>query len=263
MRTLPAALAAMSTAVVLATSLARGLAQTNPPVISFHNNGRLTFTKMTNAASYRVEWASSLSKGAWTNFSAAAAALDNIISPGSGTVTVLVPMFYRVVATVEESYDLVITEIMYDPAAVADAGGEWFEVFNRGSKTVDLNGLRIESGAELHVISNRVPLLVPAGGYLVLGRSVDPLANGAAPVDYGYSGITLLNSADSIALYHGTNLIDSVSYSASSPFPTVTGASIYLKMNALSGTANDSGTNWAASTVVFGGGDRGTPGAAN
>jgi hypothetical protein len=238
-------------------------AQSELEITSFRGNGELTFNKITNAASYRVEWAASLSTNTpWTNFAAAAAALDNIVSPGTGTVTVAVPMFYRVVATLQ-SYDLVISEVMYDPSVVPDSTGEWFEIYNRAPYSVDLNGLRIASGAESHVISNATPLVVAAGGYIVLGNSIDPSANGNTPVSYRYAGITLANISDSIALYDGANLIDAVAYDETAGYPSATGASIYLKSNALSQTANDVASNWALSTATFGSGDRGTPGAAN
>jgi len=63
---------------------------------SFHRNGELEFNQIPNAASYRVEWASSL-QGEWKPFSELAA-LDNIVPTGEGNVIVTVPLFYRVVA---------------------------------------------------------------------------------------------------------------------------------------------------------------------
>jgi len=65
---------------------------------SFDLPGRITFTKATNAAQYRVEWAASAG-GAWTNFMAAASAMDGFVSPGDGIATCSVPMLYRVVMT--------------------------------------------------------------------------------------------------------------------------------------------------------------------
>jgi formylglycine-generating enzyme len=65
---------------------------------SFETSGKLTFNELTNAAKYRVEWASAVG-GPWTNFTGAAGLwLDNIPATGSGSVTASVPMWYRVVA---------------------------------------------------------------------------------------------------------------------------------------------------------------------
>ena len=41
---------------------------------------------------------------------------------------------------------------MQNPAAVTDANGEWFEVYNPMSVAADLNGLSIQSGSGSHVI---------------------------------------------------------------------------------------------------------------
>jgi len=66
---------------------------------SFSSAGELIFNEVTDATEYRIEWSSSPS-GSWTNFATAGAELDRISASGSGVVTRLVPMLYRVVATV-------------------------------------------------------------------------------------------------------------------------------------------------------------------
>ena len=66
---------------------------------SFDGTGRLTFNEISTATVYRVEWAPTPA-GPWTNFTAAAFAMDAIVAKGSGIVTCSVPMCYRVVATV-------------------------------------------------------------------------------------------------------------------------------------------------------------------
>jgi formylglycine-generating enzyme required for sulfatase activity len=66
---------------------------------SLDRSGRLTFPEISTAETYRVEWAPSPG-GPWTNFTAAATALDEILASGPGSVTRPVPACYRVVATV-------------------------------------------------------------------------------------------------------------------------------------------------------------------
>ncbi len=83
--------------VLLALIVASGRAE-NFAIQSFDGTGRLTFNEVSTAKTYRVEWAPTPS-GPWTNFMAAASALDEIIAKGSGIVTCSVPMCYRVVAT--------------------------------------------------------------------------------------------------------------------------------------------------------------------
>lgn len=70
-------------------------AQSDRPVQSSETPGRITFNKLTNAIRYRIEWFSPASN-AWTNFGMPQ--FDAIVSPGTGTVTVNVPMLYRVKA---------------------------------------------------------------------------------------------------------------------------------------------------------------------
>ena len=39
--------------------------------------------------------------------------------------------------------DLVVTEIMNNPAVVTDNVGEWFEIYNNSGREINLNGLEI------------------------------------------------------------------------------------------------------------------------
>ena len=71
-------------------------------ITSFTGNGMLTWSYPTNnVLNYRVEWAS-VAGGPWTNFSEAAAML-NTIAPTGETMAAEIPMFYRVVAEVQNT----------------------------------------------------------------------------------------------------------------------------------------------------------------
>ncbi len=70
-----------------------------PVIESFDSPGAIRFNKVAGATGYRVEWAPS-AYGPWTNFSAAAQALDDIPATDEETITVSVPMVYRIVAVV-------------------------------------------------------------------------------------------------------------------------------------------------------------------
>ncbi len=110
---------------------------------SFDSTGRLIFDEIANAENYRVEWASSPS-GPWTNFSAAAAALDHIPAMGSGSVTSSVPVFYRVVASL--------------PPPPPD-----FVVINSGSSSYLING---EANRALHLVRGQTyTISVNASGH--------------------------------------------------------------------------------------------------
>ena len=159
--------------------------------------------------------------------------------------------------------EVFVTEMMINPAAVSDTGGEWFEVYNKGSDThVDIDGWTIRDlGANVHVIDNGAPLLVPPQGFVVLGRNSDPAANGGATVHYQYSSFTLTNSGDQIELVDINGTVDvTVAYASSIVF---NGASTTLDPGAFDATANDDPADWCAATSSLPGGDKGTPGTAN
>ena len=160
--------------------------------------------------------------------------------------------------------NLVITEIMQNPGSVRDTAGEWFELFNPGAAPVDINGWTIrDDDSDSHVIANGGPLVVPAGGTLVLGRNGDPAQNGGYRADYVYSGINLANGDDEIELIDlAGQIVDRVAYTGVAPWPDPTGRSMELQNPSLD---NNDGSNWSAATTrgesfVSSGTDRGTPG---
>jgi len=156
----------------------------------------------------------------------------------------------------------VIHEILQNPAAVNDSAGEWFEVFNPTATPFDLDGWTIQDNdIDSHVIANGGPLVLPAGGFLVLGNNGDSLTNGGVAVDYVYSGIALANGADELVLLDtDLNEIDRVEWDDGLTFPDPNGASMALSDPALD---NNVGANWCTASTPFGDGDFGTPGAAN
>ncbi len=157
--------------------------------------------------------------------------------------------------------EVVINEIMQNPSAVSDSAGEWFELFNPTPADIDINRWTImDDGIDSHIIDSGGPLIIPAGGFLVLGNNADTATNGGAPVDYEYSSFFLANSADEVVLLQGTTEIDRVEYDGGVTFPDPTGASMALIDPALD---NNIGENWCTSTTLFGDGDLGTPGALN
>jgi hypothetical protein len=157
---------------------------------------------------------------------------------------------------------VLITEFMANPKSVYDADGEWLELFNSGTKGVDINGWVLrDQDSDLHKISAGGPLIVPPGGYLVLGASQDPSKNGGVKVAYAYSAFYLANTADEIVVVDGSgNTIDSFSYSSAAGFVIPEGASLSTKSPTV-----DKGkpSNWCTETQAWPGsaGDHGTPGA--
>ena len=169
-------------------------------------------------------------------------------------------------------YLLVINEVLSNPGGtISDANGEWFELYNAGTRPVNLQNLVIADSAAsgrrpYHLIS--ASLVVPSGGYVVLGNTTNTTNNGGVPVDYAYgAALALANSLDAvkIARVYGTDTltIDRTQY-ASAAVSAQNGISRELKNPALD-NSNMDGSNWAdaLATAVYGPGGRGTPKAQN
>jgi hypothetical protein len=159
--------------------------------------------------------------------------------------------------------ELLITEIMKDPAAMADSSGEWFELYNSSAATIELEGLIVyDLGGEDWLIEESLEL--EAGGYAVLART--SAATSAA--DLVWSGFQLVNSADEIVLAtygsDGTDgdVIHQVAYD-DVDWPDVAGASMSLDPDLMDATSAADPTSWCAGQSAFDSGDLGTPGAAN
>jgi hypothetical protein len=161
--------------------------------------------------------------------------------------------------------DLVISEIMNNPAAVLDADGEWFEVHNVTSQVIDLAGMSIRHTANstaAHTIG--ATLLVAPGGFAVLACNGNVADNGGVVADYVYDGsVSLNNSVDylAIVLADGT-VIDETSWNEASGLDP-DGASRSLDAAAMLATANDDDTNFCEASSTMPSGDAGTPGASN
>lgn len=164
--------------------------------------------------------------------------------------------------------DLLITEVMNDPAKVEDTKGEWFEVHNPTASPIELKGLVLRhqqiavDPSAIETIAKSV--VVPAGGFVVLGNNGDATTNGGVKVDYVYSSkITLNNSKDFVGLETAdATLIDGTTYDTAKL--KVTGKTRSLDPGAMTMSANDTDTNFcAAKTLIAGSTDYGTPGKAN
>ncbi|MDH3537669.1 MAG: lamin tail domain-containing protein [Gammaproteobacteria bacterium] len=149
--------------------------------------------------------------------------------------------------------DLLISEIMVDPAAVSDSRGEWFELYNPTGDEINLRGITIgDDGGDRHRIESDL-LILPAH-FLTLARNGDSLLNGGLSVDYIYDDFILGNSGDEIVLSEGPTEKLRLEYDASFD---VAGQSRELIGSAL--LAANYGLTFAG--LTYGLGDIGTPGA--
>ena len=191
------------------------------------------------------------------------------LSPGVITVggmlltAILLSSFFAPGARAADT-DLVITEIMQNPAVVSDTIGEWFEIHNTGPDPVDLQGWTIKDlGTNTYTFPLGTPIVITSDEYAVVARdSLEMASNQGVTVLWQYSNFSLANGDDEIVLLNASSaLIDSVAWDGGPVWPDPTGAS--MQWNETTGD-NNVGANWfAPDTPTFGTGDAGTPNLAN
>ncbi len=166
--------------------------------------------------------------------------------------------------------DLVITELMINPAKVSDDLGEWIEIRNLSAQPIDLNGLVLseDDAFDEHTIHHCKPLTVAAGGVLVVGSSTDKSKNGGADVAYAWKGYSLNNLKDSVILearYKDGNKvkIDRVGWDTTWQINKLAGLAMALDATQTTAEGNDALANWCPATEPMASGDKGTPGTVN
>ncbi len=155
---------------------------------------------------------------------------------------------------------IIINEVMYAPVAVPGGNGEWFELFNQESISVDIAGWIIkDADYDYHIIDQQ--LLIPPGEFLVVGIDSNMEYNGGVKLGYEYIDTYLGNSNDEIIIVNDDNVVvDSIGWDNGITFPQANGVSIKLIDPELD---NSLGISWTTSITPFGAGDCGTPGAPN
>ena len=155
---------------------------------------------------------------------------------------------------------IVFTEVMAASQTGSGDRGEWFELTNTTTEPLDLAHCTVtDDGSDIHDISG--PLVVPAGGSLVLARSANTTENHGLAPDYIYAGVTLGNSADALNLTCDGTLIDRITWTSGF---AVAGVARQLDRDLVNGDANDLLDNWCAATATYGSaGKLGTPGEVN
>jgi hypothetical protein len=166
--------------------------------------------------------------------------------------------------------DVVVTEIMKDPAFVADSAGEWIELLNTRATPIDIEGWTLhDNGTDSHVIyTGGTGLVIAPGARMVIGVNASVATNGGVNVAYAYpfAQFQLGNADDAVVLASNTGVeIDRVEYDNGMLWPDVTGSSLTLRPGSETAVLNDDGNLWCpASTPISGvNTDTGTPIAAN
>jgi hypothetical protein len=152
--------------------------------------------------------------------------------------------------------EVVFSEVMKNPAALADTAGEWFELTNTGTRSLELEGCSVlRDGSGFEITS---PLSVDSGTSITFANNAAP---GFTP-SYVYSGLSLPNAAAfTLSLVCAGETLDSITVNPALT-PNAAGASLSLDPAAANPQGNDDATQWCDATSAYNT-DLGTPGSAN
>lgn len=163
--------------------------------------------------------------------------------------------------------DVYVNEFMANSHPIEDAVGEWLELVNTSGKDLDLKGLLLSDldGTSPQSVTIDQHVLLPSGGYVVLGNNDDKATNGGVTVAWEWDAVAfqLGNDGDEIVLTANANTIDSVAYEETA-WAMVKGVSAQRDADRLDAASSTDPASWCAGTSTFGADNQvGTPGAAN
>jgi hypothetical protein len=175
---------------------------------------------------------------------------DGAVSFGEGTIELGIDVRKLV------AQEVIFSEVMKNPVAVADADGEWLELTNTGTQALSLQGCELARDGSGFTIGSALAL--EPGASVTLASSDAP---GFTP-DYTWSSLTLPNSGSfALTLSCGGTVMDSVVIDPSLT-PNAAGTSLSLSAAAHSAEGNDDALNWCDAIAAYGT-DLGTPGQPN
>ncbi|MDP6932189.1 MAG: MopE-related protein [Myxococcota bacterium] len=155
--------------------------------------------------------------------------------------------------------DLVLTEIMVDPADCGDFKAEYFEIYNSTASPVNLQGLELDIASGSSETVDETAVIGP-GDYAVVARR--PSATQCHGLDAdALTDIKLANGGDVLSIGYGSTTFDEVDYGG---WTVPSGASLALDPDSVDASDNDDEDSWCAATsTISGATDLGTPGVAN
>ena len=155
---------------------------------------------------------------------------------------------------------LLITEIMADPSILSDSNGEWIEIYNNSTESINLKNMFILSGSSSHKIANDV--VIQVGGFAVIGNT----ENATALVNYVYN-LSLTNTGKALGIKDAEGKIVCWLNFGDSGFPKVVGGkSLQLDPTIKNETIARLGSNWCVATATYPVNEKedyGTPGKVN
>ena len=166
--------------------------------------------------------------------------------------------------------EVIVTEIMKNPAAVNDTYGEYIEVTNVGGEPVNLHSFILrDEDFDSTFINQPAGIVIEPGEAAVLCRNASTTVNGGVACDYDYENFILGQTSgggDEVVLELDGVVIDRVDY-LTDTWPDQSGHAMNLDPAAYDATANDDLSNWCdtptSDAYKLPSGDWGTPGAFN
>ena len=158
--------------------------------------------------------------------------------------------------------DVLITEVMMNPVLSNDSNGEWFELYNNASYTIDLYDWDV-TASDGDAFSIDEHLSFDPGDHLLFGVSSNEAKNGGITPDYVYdrSTFSLVDTRDTIILTIVGHSITTLDYRGS--WGMEAGKSLQLDKSFYNLASESSSDHWCPATSTYGEGDYGTPGSLN
>jgi hypothetical protein len=153
--------------------------------------------------------------------------------------------------------DVTITEAMPFPEATSSALGQWVELHNNQELALDFENLLVDSTGSTADGGYVIPAgtIVPAGGYLVIGQSLDMTDTGGAPVTQVATDLPL-GSVDRLRVQLEGTLLSQLSWDAGTPGASINRPEPLLLASGTTSPCNRMATFGSAGAI-------GTPGAEN
>nr|NQU92464.1 PKD domain-containing protein [Bacteroidota bacterium] len=169
------------------------------------------------------------------------------VSNTNGSTTETKTDYINVIAV--PTYDLVITEIMYNPPEAGDDFLEFIEIYNNSDDPANLGGLYFSAGIEFDFPAE----VLQAGEYFLVAKDAAAFLTAFGVEAEQWTSGALSNSGELVEIMDvGSNIVDHVDYSDMAPWPVEPdgeGPSLTLCDPDID---NNNGENWYASVHYAG-----------
>ncbi|MEP4599157.1 MAG: lamin tail domain-containing protein, partial [Cyclobacteriaceae bacterium] len=209
------------------------------------------YTLNTSTLSFTADGSQNISIDINDDADDASETVEVTIAETSSTGVLISPATFVLTIEDDDVAELVITEIMYDPNGT-DSDFEFFEIFNAGAFTVDLDGYSVSDAMNMTFTTGDE---IAAGEYIIVASTASSYSGNGYQVFEWTSG-SLLNTGETITLKNASDAsVDVVTYTDDLAYSKGEGGSLSLgDFNA----DNENMENWIGSATAGG-----TPGAVN